>query len=218
MTIEMRGPSVTEAYGFGWAELKRAFLELFLIGVVWALLAVAVPGYLKGFLGLAYQVLVAAPITFGGMWAYLRAARGETPDVGDLFVAFRGDYWQAVLASIVLHAIIAIGTALLVVPGIIAAVRLCWVPYLVIDEKLDALVALRESWERTRGYGWTIFGIWLLAIPIALVGLILLVVGIVPALMWIQLASACFYAAIQTRSRAAREAGFPAAPFPAPPA
>ena len=27
------GPSATEAYGFAWAELKRCFLELLLIGV-----------------------------------------------------------------------------------------------------------------------------------------------------------------------------------------
>lgn len=207
MTTDLTGPSVTDAYGFAWSELKRAFLELFLIGVVWLLVA-AVSGYLRGrLIGLIYEVLVMGPVSFGGMYAYLRAARGETPDVGDLFAAFRGDYWQAVLASILLHAIVAIGTMLLVVPGIIAAVRLSWAPYLVIDEKQDAVTAIRESWERTRGHGWTIFGIWLLAIPILLVGAILLVVGVIPALMWAHLATACYFAAIATRERAARAVG-----------
>jgi uncharacterized membrane protein len=215
MTTDLNGPSVTDAYGFGWSELRRAFLELFLIGVVWFLIAAAVPSFLRGgIVGLTYEILVVGPIVFGGMWAYLRAARGETPDVADLFVAFRGDYWQAVLTSILLHAAIAIGTMLLVVPGIIAAVRLSWAPYLVIEEKVDAVAALRESWERTRGHGWTIFGIWLLAIPILLGGVILLVVGLIPALMWVQLANACYYAAIRTRDLAAREAGL----MPAPPA
>jgi hypothetical protein len=72
--------------------------------------------------------------------------------------------------------------------------------------------ALRESWERTRGHGWTIFGIWLLGLPILLGGLILAGVGVIPALMWVQLAQACFYAAIQIRERAAREAGLTPAP------
>jgi uncharacterized membrane protein len=207
MTTDLRGPSVTEAYGFAWSELKRSFLELLLIGVVWVLLA-SIAGYFRGGLtGFAYQVLLLSPVTFGTMWAFLRAARGETPDVGDMFAAFRGDYWQAVLASLLLHFIVAIGTALLVVPGVIAAVRLSWVPYLVIEERLDAISSIRESWERTRGYGWTIFGIWLLAIPILIVGAMLLVVGIIPAILWVYLAHACYYAAISTRERAAREAG-----------
>jgi uncharacterized membrane protein len=207
MTTGLTGPSVTDAYGFAWSELKRAFLELFLIGVVWLLMG-AVSGYLRGrLIGFVYEILVMGPVTFGGMYAYLRAARGETPDVGDLFAAFRGDYWQAVLASILLHAIVAIGTMLLVVPGIIALVRLSWAPYLVLDEKMDAVSAIRESWERTRGHGWTIFGIWLLAIPIVIVGAILLVVGVIPAMIWAHLAAACYFAAIATRERAARAAG-----------
>jgi uncharacterized membrane protein len=104
-------------------------------------------------------------------------------------------------------ALVAIGMVLLVVPGLIALVKLAWVPYLVVDERLDAVAAVRESWERTRGHGWTIFGIFLLAIPLMLVGLLLLIVGIIPALMWVQLASAVLFAAVSTRERLAREAG-----------
>lgn len=206
------GPSASEAYGYAWNELRRCFLELLLIGVVWALLS-APSGWLQeSLLGTAYHVLVLAPVGFGGMYAFLRAARGGTPEVGDLFVAFRKDYVQAVLASLLMGALIGIGFVLLVVPGFIAMVRLAWVPYLVTDEGLDAIGAVRASWERTRGYGWTIFGIFLLAIPIVLVGVLLLVVGAIPALMWVQLASAVLYAAVTSRDRAAREAGLPEAP------
>lgn len=199
-------PSVTEAYGFAWSELKKKFLELLLIGIVWLLLSAPSGYFHEGILGLAYHVFVLGPVGFGGMYAFLRAARGETPDVSDLFAAFQRSYLQAVLASVLLSALIGIGTMLLVVPGIIAAVRLAWVPYIVVEEGLDAVAAIRASWERTRGYGWTIFGIWLLGIPIFLVGLLLLVVGAIPALMWIQLAAASLYAAVSTRDRLAREA------------
>ena len=206
------GPSATEAYGFAWTELKRCFLELLLVGIVWMLLS-APSGWLGDqLLGMAYHVLVLMPVGFGGMYAFLRAARGGKPDVSDLFVAFRADYWQAVLAGLLTSALIGIGTVLLVVPGIIAAVRLAWVPYLVTDERMQAVDAIRESWERTRGYGWTIFAIWLLAIPLVLLGLLALGVGVILALMWIQLAAAVLYAAVTTRDRVAREAG--AAPAP----
>src|SRR5260221_13298258 len=116
------GPSATEAYGFAWAELKRCFLELLLVGVVWLLLS-APSGWLRdSALGAVYHVLVVGPLGFGGMYAFLRAARGGTPDVNDLFVPFRQDYWQTVLANILMSALIGIGFCLLVVPGIVAAV------------------------------------------------------------------------------------------------
>ena len=210
--MSLSGPSASEAYGHAWNELKRGFLELLLIAVVWAVLS-APSGWLReSLLGTAYHVLVLGPVGFGGMYAFLRAARGGTPDVSDLFVAFRGDYVQAVLASLLMGALISIGFVLLVVPGFIAVVRLAWVPYLVTDEHLDAISAVRESWARTRGHGWTICGIFLLAIPICLVGLLLLGVGVIPAMMWVQLASAVLYAAVSTRDRVAREAGLPESP------
>ncbi len=207
MTSEITGPSAVEAYGFGWSELKRCWLDLLLIGVVWLLVS-APSGYLReGVLGLAYNALVLGPVGFGGMYAYLRAARGETPEVSDLFVPFQRNYAQAVLASILIGVLVAIGTVLLVVPGIIAAVRLSWVPFLVVDEGLDAIAAVRESWERTRDHGWTIFGIWLIAVPILIAGCLLLIVGVIPAAIWIHLASASLFAAVTARDKAAREAG-----------
>ena len=197
--ISSSGPSASEAYAQAWDVLKRCFLELLLLAVVWALLSAPSGWFRESLVGTAYHVLVLGPVGFGGMYAFLRAVRGGTPEIGDLFVAFRGDYVQAVLASLLMGILISIGFVLLVIPGFIAIVRLAWVPYLVTDEHLDAVGAVRESWERTRGHGWTIFGIFLLAIPIVLVGLVLLVVGVIPALMLAQLASAALYADVTAR-------------------
>jgi len=198
-TMAGAAPTVMEAYRAGWEVLKRFALELLAVSVVWGLLG-AVSGYLsESLFGLVYHVLVLGPVSLGGMYAFLRAARGERPEVADLFVVFRTDYWQAVLANVLVGAIVSIGFVLLVVPGIIATVRLAWVAYLVVEERKPALEALRESWERTRGHGWTLFGIGLLAIPLVLLGLVLLVVGVIPALMLLQLAMASYYAAVVPR-------------------
>jgi uncharacterized membrane protein len=207
------GPSATEAYGFAWTELKRCFLDLLLVGIVWLLLCVPSGWFGDEWLGMAYHVLVLVPVGFGGLYAFLKAARGGKPEVGDLFVAFRDVYLQAVLAGVLTSVIIGVATVFLIVPGIIAAVRLAWVPYLVTDERLAAVDAIKESWARTRGYGWTIFAIWLLAIPLALLGLLAFGVGIIVAMMWVQLAAAVLYAAVTTRNRVAREAGVTPAPL-----
>jgi uncharacterized membrane protein len=76
------------------------------------------------------------------------------------------------------------------------ACRLAFVPYLVMDKKLDPIKAVEESWRLTRGYGWRIFGMALLAIPIAILGLVMLVVGIIPAIIWITAAFAGMYHAV----------------------
>jgi uncharacterized membrane protein len=209
-TIDRTTPTVTESYAAGWAVLKRFALELLAVGVVWALLGLPT-GYLKeSVFGLAYHVLVLGPVSFGGMYAFLRAARGERPEVNDLFAPFRSDYWQVVLANVLVGAIVSIGFVLLIVPGVIALVRLAWVAYLVVEERRPALEALRESWERTRGHGGAIFGIELLALPLVLVGLALLVVGVIPALIWVQLAMSCYYvAAVPVPRTAASEPGAP---------
>ncbi len=204
---EMTVPSATEAYGIAWRELKRCALELFLLVVVWGVLC-APSGWLQdNVFGLAYNVLVLGPVSFGGMYAFLRTARGEKPEVGDLFAAFQRNYVQAVLASLLVSALVVIGLVLLIVPGVIAMVRLAWVPYLVIDEGYDAVPAVRESWARTRPYAATILGILLLAIPLVIVGFLLLLVGAIVAIVWAHLASAVLYAAVSTRDRLARDAG-----------
>jgi uncharacterized membrane protein len=86
----------------------------------------------------------------------------------------------------------------LIVPGIILACRLAFVSYLVVDRKMETIPALKESWRLTRGHANKVFLMGLLAIPIVIAGLICLVVGIIPAVMWIHAAFASLYYAVST--------------------
>ena len=66
------------------------------------------------------------------------------------------------IANIVVAVIVGLGIIMLIVPGIIFACRLAFVPYLVVDREMDVMDALRVSWDMTRGPGWQIFFIGLL--------------------------------------------------------
>src|SRR5689334_12234225 len=91
-TIE---PAVGAAYSYAWSLLGRDFVPLLIIGVVaWLLLVVveAVLGQISGALGYAYQFLIGAPISYGGAYAYLRAVRGQRPEIGDLFVVLQRNW------------------------------------------------------------------------------------------------------------------------------
>jgi uncharacterized membrane protein len=92
--------------------------------------------------------------------------------------------------------IVAIGFIMLIIPGIVFAIRLSLVPYLVMDKNLDAIAAVKESWRLTQGHGWTIFGMALLAVPIFFGGLLLFIVGAIVAVIWVQCAFASLYFAL----------------------
>lgn len=197
MTLESqirRGlPPVTDFYRQAWPTLWKHFGELLVLSILWWLLGLPAGLSEGGFaraVSLAYQVLVLGPLSFGGMYAFLETTRGRRPEVGLLFTAFQRCYWPSVLANFLLFVAIMVGFALLFVPGVFLAVRLAFVPFLVVDEGRDPADAFRESWRRTAPIAWTVFGVMLLAVPIALAGLLLLVVGVIPAFMWINLALA----------------------------
>ena len=99
--------------------------------------------------------------------------------------------------------IICIGLVLFIIPGIIFACKLAFVPYLVVDRRMAVIEAIKESWRMTNGHAWTVFLMGLLAIPICIAGLICLGVGVIVSIMWIRLAFASLYHAVSVSGEAA---------------
>jgi Na+/H+-dicarboxylate symporter len=64
------------------------------------------------------------------------------------------------------------------------------------DKKLDPIEAVELSWKLTRGYGWQIFLMGFVSIFIVLIGLLLFIVGILPALMWVSSSFAAMYESV----------------------
>jgi len=197
---------VGSAYGNGWRQLWKYFLELFLIGLIAFLISlpsgmggwfedIVVAGAIFGLFGLAYGILISGPVDYGVAYAYLKAVRGDKLEIKDMFEAFK-NYWNAVLASLLVFVIIVIGLVLLIVPGIIFACKLVFTPYLVVDRKMAVIEAIKESWRMTGGHAWKAFLIGLLAIPIGIAGLICFGVGVIISIMWITLAFASLYHAV----------------------
>lgn len=213
----MRTPSPTAfgSFGYGWQQLWKYFLHLFLVAVVVGVANIPTqsiagsegPFSSPGFITLnvliaVYSILVMPVFNYGGDWMFLRFMRDERANVADMFQGFRKGYLNIVLANLLVFAICGIGFLLLIVPGIIFAVRLTFVPYLVMDKGLDPVAAIEKSWFMTRGHGWRIFGMYLLSILMFFGGLLLLIVGVVFALMWISTAFASLYHAVDLEDQA----------------
>ena len=199
-------PEVGACYGNGMSKLSKNFLNLLLITIIVFIVGIpswigstvsswADPFGLWGVFEFFFSLLVTGPLGYGVMYAYLKAARGEKPEVNDLAKVLE-NYWNILLANILTGIIIFVGFIFLIVPGIIFACKLAFVPYLVIDKKMDAVAAIQESWRLTNGYALTVFVMALLAIPIAIGGLLLFGVGIILAQMWTGLSFASLYHAV----------------------
>ena len=204
-------PDAGNSYSIGWKVLMTAFVELLVISIVYMVLSgpiATVQWKVDSFewflvplvlFGIAYGIFVAGPIDYGAKWVFLKAVRGERIEVRDIFITFQRNYWNVIIANVVVGIIIGLGIVMLIVPGIIFACRLAFVPYLVVDREMDVMDALRVSWDMTRGYGWQIFLMGLLAIPVVLLGLICLFVGVIVSVMWISAAFAVMYHAVEMK-------------------
>jgi len=203
---------VTAAYAHAWRHLWRFIGPLLLLIVVQVLLQIPSvllspptfddepPNAIGGLLSFVYSVAVLIPTGFGVMLAYLKAARGQTPEVGDIFRVYRSNAWlYSIAATLLTMIVLVIGYLLLILPGVYLTVRLAFVGFLIAEDGLGPIEAMRESWARTSGHFWTLLGTGLLAIPIGIAGLLLLIIGIIPALLWIALAFATLYASITAR-------------------
>ena len=203
--------SAGDTYNKGWKLSFTVFIELIVVTIVYAVIQIPTnmvqikPDDFEWFLvpvamlGMAYAVFIAGPIGMSANWVFLKAVRREKIEIKDMFAVFERNYWNAVLAGLIKGIIIIFGFILLIVPGIIFACRLAFVNYLVIDEKMEALEALKASWAMTKGHGWTIFGMALLAFLIIIAGLLVLFFGVLISAMWITASFAVLYHSVYVK-------------------
>ncbi len=199
-------PGFGSAYGNGWRMMTKYFLELLLISL--AVIAATIPmGLLQAghgiglapaiflfeIFGMAYGLLIIAPLDYASQFVYYKAMKDEKFEFKELLSAFSDKYLNVILANLLTAAIVITGFILLIVPGIIFACKLVFVPYLVMDKNLDPVEAVKKSWSMTNGYGWTIFAMGFVSFFIIILGVCALIIGVIPATMWISSAFASLY-------------------------
>jgi uncharacterized membrane protein len=209
-------PTVSGVFGHGWEILKKYFPELLLVLFVQMLLSLPMGFgnmffpvhsggmFTTGLFNLVYAVLILMPVSYGCSWVYLKAVRGEPFKVTDIFFAYQS-FGNILLANLLVGLIVGAGFVMLIIPGIIFACKLSFVPYLVMDEKMEAVDAIRKSWNMTKGFSWTIFLMGVVSAFVGLGGLICFVIGIFPAIIWISLAFAAIYMSVAGKASQTKE-------------
>lgn len=149
-----------------------------------------------GLLAMLYAFLIAPVFQYGGNMIFVQAVRKIKPDFEYLIKGFMENYLHIILANLLVFALVVLGLFALIIPGIIIGCRLVFVSYIIMDKKLDPIEAVELSWKLTRGHGWKIFFMGFVSIFIVIFGLIMLIVGIFPAIIWISSSFAALYESV----------------------
>jgi len=186
--------SIGDAVQFGWDTMKNNigfFIPVILI--LW--LAAAIP---SGLSSLSYNMPIGAAVVYGfifgiisfviGMFVNmaqikigLRFSKGDTADFEDLYNEYPR-FWDFLLGSILYALIVIGGLILLIIPGIYWAIKYHFYGYLIIDQGMGPMDAIKKSGELTDGVKWNLLVFDLAMMGIYILGFLACCVGVLFAI------------------------------------
>lgn len=188
-----------EAIDFGFETAKKN-LFFFITLFVTVVITYAVVGLVQVALGKSaimlligslLRLVVGVIVSMGLIKIALEFIDKKKTKLSDVF--YTKSILNYFLVSVVRGLIVVIGFILLIVPGIIFAIKLQFAPYLVVDKDKGVVEALNQSWEMTKGVKWNLFLFWLLLALINIVGFLCLIVGLLVTVPLSMVATAYVY-------------------------
>jgi hypothetical protein len=159
-----------------WELLKGNFWPLVGGTLIWffvVLLANMIP-----FVGMVVGILFTG-VFYGGLYLlYLKRIRGKHSELGDVFAGFSIAFVPLMLATLVSSLLTTLGILLLILPGIYLGVAYMFTYLLVIDQRLEFWAAMEVSRRVITAQWWRMFGLLLLGSLIAMLGLVIVGIGI----------------------------------------
>lgn len=197
----MKKFSKREAIQFGWQTTKSNLP--FLIGILLVAFVIqAIPSWIgesvhknSRLLWVLFGVisgLIQMVVTLGFIRISLRLAAGEQGQFGDLFECYPLII-KYFVSSIIYGVMVTIGTILLIVPGIILAIKYQFYAYLLVDRKLGPIEAIKKSGAITKDTKWNLFLFSLIGFGVMLLGFLCLLVGLFVAIPVVMIATAFVY-------------------------
>jgi len=177
--------SIKESIKYGW-EKSKEHMELVLFTTLLILAVGSIAGgfgenqnelSLIGIIAIIFGII----IKIGYNKIFLRIHDGEIPKFVDIFKEYP-IFWRYLGVSILYPLVILGGLILIIIPGIIWAVRFSFSPIIVIDTKSGPVAAMKESYAITKDNFWKLVLFFIVMALINLLGLILFGVGLIVSL------------------------------------
>jgi len=175
---------IGEALSFGWETFKAniGFLILVLL-IIWVVEAIfSVPGSFAYRNGALYvfnilSFLVGIFVSIAIIKVSLRYTYGQNADFTDLYTGY--PYYLNMLGGSILYALIVIGgLILLIVPGIYWGIRYQFYGYIIIDQDLSPVEAIKKSGRIARGEWWHLLLFTLAVIGVNFLGALACGIGL----------------------------------------
>lgn len=177
-----------EAIRFGWEGMKKNFwlwAGVMLLIFVLSSISSSANNNMKNtpIIAAVVMILVFAIdviIQMGIVRATLKIADGAKPTIDDIF-SERKLFWRYLGASVLYGLMVVGGLILLIVPGIIWAVKYQFSRYLIVDKQLGIMDSFKQSGVITTGIKSQLFLFDILLFGIILAGAIAFGVGLIAA-------------------------------------
>jgi len=102
------------------------------------------------------NLILAAPISVGLIYFYLKIARNEYPKIDQIFSALKGNrILSTIVAGILSQIFIMLGLICLIIPGIILSIAFQLVYYILADNpEINGFDAIKKSYHLMNGNKW----------------------------------------------------------------
>jgi uncharacterized membrane protein len=199
--------SIEAAFRFGWDTFKKR--PGFFIGMTLVIFVVSwLVGFVLGLVGQEETVIgglvnlaITTLVDLGVVATMLKVFDApERATFNDLWHPH--GYLPYLAATILTAIVVVVGLILLIVPGLIAAMMLLFVKFIIVDRDLGPIEAMKESARITKGHRVTLFLFVLAIAAINIIGAILL---IIPLLVTIPVSTLAMVYAYRTLGHKASE-------------
>ncbi len=209
--------SIGDAVSFGWETMKSNIL--FFIGILITAFVVEMVPRVIGDLTVEDMPVVAfvfyiistalnMVLTMGIIRIVLRFCDNEQPEFTDLFSCFH--LFLKYLGGAILYVLMVVGgLILLIVPGIILAIKFQFFAYFIVERGLGPIESLKMSSAITSGAKMDLFLLGLLLFGINIIGALCCLVGLFATIPITMLALAYVYRTLHAHLEASASPGTP---------
>jgi uncharacterized membrane protein len=186
------------------AQLKGKWKFVVLLTLIYGVISSIPSGITSNFdgrfalLGFILSALITGPLTLGLAICFLKFVRDEELRFENLFDGFK-NFLPAFLLTLLTGIFTMLWTLLLIIPGIIAALRYSMSFYILADNpEISAMDAIKQSKELMRGNKGKLFLLSLSFIGWAILSTFTLFIGLLWLIPYIQTSIANFYEDLKT--------------------
>lgn len=198
-TIPMATFSINEALKVGWQKAwKNVWLwvgVMITTGVINMLLGRVGDSTTGDSTGLVISLagfIVQVIIEIGILTIALRLLDNQPVKYTDLFLQYHL-LGQFLIAVIIISIAVGVGLILFIIPGIYIGLRLSQACFIIVDQKLSGIEAIKKSWAITKGHTLKLFLLVIVMVVINIIGALVLFIGLLVTLPTTTMAMAYVY-------------------------